>query len=317
MKYYLAPMEGITGYIFRRVYDRCFPKMDKYFTPFLSPNQTGRLSPKEQKDVDPANNRGIRLIPQILTNSSEDFIRTAKTLKAMGYCEVNLNLGCPSGTVVSKKRGAGFLAYPSEVDGCLYDIFSRLDMKISVKTRLGKEAPEEFEELLSIYNRYPLEELIVHPRIQKDYYRNRPRMEFFKTASKASLNPLCYNGDLFKKEDAEALEQEFPGLPAMMMGRGILANPGLLCPVQEKERVKEFHDCLYDAYCREYLIEAGQKVVLFKMKEIWCYLMNTFENGKKYGKKIKKSQSLTDYETAVAALFRECQLIPGGYEGTP
>lgn len=318
MKYYLAPMEGITGHIFRRIYHSCFPGMDKYFTPFLSPNQTGRLSPKELKDVKPENNEGMYVVPQILTNRGEDFVRTAKTLKALGYEEVNLNLGCPSGTVVAKRRGSGFLAFPMEVDQCLYEIFSHLDMKISVKTRLGKEHEEEFEELLDIYNRYSMEELIIHPRIQKDFYRNHPRMESFKLAAKKSTNPLCYNGDIFRMEDVKRLENMFPKLPAVMMGRGIIANPGFLCPALEKEQLKEFHDRLYDAYRQELLVSAGPKVVLFKMKEIWCYLTAAFENGEKYGKKIKKAQKLTDYEIAAAALFRECELVPGGgYCGTP
>lgn len=167
MNYYLAPMEGITGYIFRGVYHQCFPAMDKYFTPFLSPNADGKLSPREYQDLAAEHNEGMYVVPQILTNSSEDFIRTAKTLQSMGYHEVNFNLGCPSGTVVSKGKGSGFLAFPEKLNACLYEIFSRLEMKISIKTRIGKEKPEEFEQLLEIYNRYKMEELIIHPGYRK------------------------------------------------------------------------------------------------------------------------------------------------------
>lgn len=322
MRYYLAPMEGITGQIFRRVYDSCFPTMDKYFAPFVSPNKNGKLSPREQRELEPDNNQGLYVVPQILTNSSTDFIRTARVLQSMGYQEVNLNLGCPSGTVVSKKRGAGFLAYPDQVDQCLHEIFSALDMRISVKTRLGMEKPEEFEHLLEIYNQYPINELIIHPRVRTAYYRNKPHMESFRLAVRTSPNPLCYNGDIFCGEDLRRIKEEFPGLEAVMLGRGIIANPGLLCQdVREamtKKLLREFHDRLYEEYCREFLASSGQKVVLFKMKEIWCYLLYAFENGEKAGKKIKKAQRTEDYEAAVSFIFHECPLISGGgFRGTP
>ncbi len=320
MRHYLAPMEGITGCVFRNVYHSCFPPMDKYFTPFLSPNQNGKLSPREYRDVEPEHNKNMYVVPQILTNSAEDFIRTAKLLQDMGYGEVNLNLGCPSGTVVSKGRGAGFLAFPRQVDQCLYEIFSCVDMKISVKTRLGKEQPEEFEELLDIYNRYPMEELIIHPRVSKDMYRNTPRMNVFAWAFEHSANPVCYNGDIFRTEDEDRLEGQFPRLEAVMLGRGIIAYPGLLEKYDEKlsaERLKEFHHRLYQANRQVYLAEAGQKVVLFKMKEVWCYLAAAFEDSGKAAKKIKKAQTLGDYEAAVSAMFSGCRLIPGGgYLGT-
>ncbi len=320
MRRYLAPMEGITGYVFRGVYHRCFGGMDKYFAPFVSPNQTGKLGPRERRDLDPENNQGMYTVPQILTNSGKDFIRTARTLKSMGYGEVNLNLGCPSGTVVSKGRGSGFLAYPEKVDQCLYQIFSELDMKISVKTRLGMKDPEEFGPLLDIYNKYHMEELIIHPRVREEYYKNTARMDAFGQAFGRSKNPVCYNGDLFQKADIENMEGRFDGLAAVMMGRGIVAYPGLLSgekdPDKAKERLRQFHDCLYEANCRVYLREAGPKVVLLKMKEVWCYLIYAFKDSQKPGKRIKKARQMEEYLAAVADIFRECQVDPGGnYHG--
>ena len=172
MKYYFAPMEGITGYIYRNVHHRFFPGMDKYFSPFISPGTKKTMTPKELRDILPENNQDYTLIPQILTNRSGDFLRLCRDLKEYGYKEVNLNLGCPSGTVVAKKKGAGFLEYPNELDRFLEEIFAGTDLKISIKTRIGKDDPEEFEKLLEIYNKYPLEELIIHPRVQTDYYKN-------------------------------------------------------------------------------------------------------------------------------------------------
>ena len=184
MKLYLAPLEGITGWIFRRALHECFGGFDKYFVPFIRPNQMGHFSAREKKDILPDHNEGMYTVPQILTNRPEDFIRTAAKLKEYGYGEINLNLGCPSKTVVTKGRGAGFLAYPDRLDDFLYEVFQKCDIRISVKTRLGMEEPEEFGPILEIYNKYPLEELIIHPRVQKDFYKNTPNMEAFAEAWK-------------------------------------------------------------------------------------------------------------------------------------
>lgn len=168
----------------------------------------------------PENNKGINLVPQILTNDSEGFILTAKKLKDLGYDEINLNLGCPSGTVVGKKRGSGFLAHREELDKFLEEIFKIDDMKISIKTRLGMDKPEEFYELIKIYNKYPMEELIIHPRTRQDFYGNKPNLEVFKDAISLSKNPVCYNGDIFTLEDHNKLIETFKEVDKIMLGRG-------------------------------------------------------------------------------------------------
>ena len=169
MEFYFAPMEGITGYIYRNAHHRFFPGTDKYFTPFLSPNQNRALNPKEVRDVLPENNEGIYIVPQILTNQADFFLRAAKELKeCYGYEEVNLNLGCPSGTVVSKGKGAGFLADPGGLDAFFDQVYAKADVKVSVKTRIGLSSPEEFYGILDIFNRYPLHELIIHPRVRSE-----------------------------------------------------------------------------------------------------------------------------------------------------
>lgn len=228
MKYYLAPMEGITGYIYRSSYEKFFNNIDKYFTPFIVPNKSTSLKTKELRDILPENNKGMNIVPQILTNDSEGFIITARKLQQLGYNEINLNLGCPAGTVVSKNRGSGFLAKREELDIFLDEIFKIDDMKISIKTRIGKDSPEEFYELIKIYNKYPIEELIIHPRTQKDFYGHKPDLDVFKDALSLSSNPICYNGDIFTVSDYNRLIKTFPKVKTIMLGRGILANPGLI-----------------------------------------------------------------------------------------
>lgn len=305
MKYYLAPLEGITTWIFRNAYHMYFRPMDKYFTPFLVPHTNKDFNYKERNEILPEHNPGQNLVPQIMTNRAEDFVRTAEALREYGYEEVNLNLGCPSGTVVSKGRGAGFLRDTEELNRFFDKVFSSLDMKISVKTRIGIRKPEEFAEILEIYNRYPLEELIIHPRIRQDFYKNHPNMEVFEEAVQKSANPLCYNGDLFTAEDIKAFECRFPQVGAVMVGRGILKNPGLIGEAEGSERVgketlRKFHDKIYQDYRANM---SGDKNTVFKMKEFWSYLIGYFENGEKYWKKIKKAQNGAEYEAVVGEIL--------------
>ena len=313
MKYYFAPMEGITGYIYRNSYNKFFDNIDKYFTPFIVPNQSRSLKTKELRDILPENNEGVNIIPQILTNDSEGFIFTAQKLKRLGYDEINLNLGCPSGTVVAKNRGAGFLAKRDELDKFLEEIFKIDDMKISIKTRLGKESPEEFYELIKIYNKYPMEELIIHPRTRSDFYGNKPNLDVFKDALNLSTNTICYNGDIFTKEDNDKLIETFPKIDKIMIGRGILANPGLMGEIKDgtfvdKKILKDFHDEIFNNY-RELFNE--DKNAIFRMKELWRYMIHIFSDNKKYAKKIKKVQKLDAYNDAVSSLFEEQEIIKG------
>lgn len=313
MKYYLAPMEGITGFIYRNSYEKFFGGIDKYFAPFVVPNSSKSLKTKELRDVLPENNKGINLVPQILTNDSDGFILTAKKLKDLGYNEINLNLGCPSGTVVGKKRGSGFLSHREELDKFLEEIFKIDDMKISIKTRLGMDKPEEFYELIKIYNKYPMEELIIHPRTRQDFYGNKPNLEVFKEAISLSKNPVCYNGDIFTLEDHNKLVEAFPEVDKIMLGRGILANPALMNEIlnnefMDKKVLKEFHDEIFNKY-REVFNE--DRNAMFRMKELWGYMIYMFSNNKKYAKKIKKAQKVVDYNQAVTSLFLEQDILKG------
>ncbi len=311
MKYYLAPLEGITGYVYRRAYHDYFESFDKYFLPFIAPHMNRSFNSKELNDLIPEHNKGMFAVPQVLTNHAGDFMQIAEELQELGYEEININLGCPSGTVVAKGRGSGFLSRPEEMVAFFDEIFARSTMRISVKTRVGRSGYEDWEKLLEIYNQYPLAELIVHPRIQKDFYRNRPNMDTFAWAAAHSTNPLCYNGDLFCVSDYEIFCQEYPAVTMTMYGRGIISNPGLLGEIKygeklEKERLFSFHNRLYADYQELF---SGDRNVLFKMKEIWSYMINLFTNPEKYAKKIRKAERACDYEAAVTALFAEQELI--------
>lgn len=309
MNLYFAPLEGIGGYIYRNAQADYFEKADKYYSPFLAPNQNRSISPKEYKDIAPEHNEDITLVPQIMANNVEIFLKAAQELEQLGYKEINLNLGCPSRTVVTKYRGAGFLAKPDALEQFLEEVYSKLNIRLSLKTRLGMEDEEEFEHLLDIYNKFPVSELIIHPRVQTDYYKNTPRMESFLNALEKSKNPVVYNGDIFNKEKYQQVMKQMD-VSGVMLGRGVLANPALFGEIRgteklSKERLWEFHERLLADYTQEM---SGERNVLFKMKELWFYLAWSFTNTEKYEKKIRKAQHLSDYRLVVKQLFFEQEL---------
>lgn len=311
MKYYLAPMEGLTTYTFRTVWNTYYGGMDKYFTPFIS---NRRMNSRERNDILPEHNEGMHTVPQILTNRSDEFLALAGQLADYGYTCVNLNLGCPSGTVVSRNRGAGFLSVPRELDRFLAEIFSKCPIRISVKTRIGVEDPEEWRLLLAIYENYPMEELIIHPRLQQEGYAGTPHMEAFAEAASRLTCPLCYNGDITSPASLMRLRERFPNLETVMLGRGILQNPALLSQIKsptscdaELSTLRAFHDTLLSRY-RE--IMSGDTNTLYKMKDLWTFLGRSFSDADRHLKKIKKADSISDYNIAVGNLFRECEFHP-------
>lgn len=308
MNYYLAPMEGITGYIYRNAYHKYFGNADKYFAPFISPDKNICINRKEKRDILPENNKVPRLVPQIMTNNSKYFSDTEKELSQLGYDEVNLNLGCPAATVVTKKKGSGFLFYPDELDEFLYNIFDKRTGKISIKTRIGKESPDEFYSLIEIFNKYPIEELIIHPRIQKDFYKNKPNLRVFTDALSISKNKIVYNGDIHSAEDYNYFVKAYPDVDSIMLGRGILKNPLLICRIKSVDISDEIHhiENFMDEILNNYYDNMkDEKNVLFKMKELWLYMSESFAEGEKYWKRIKKARNFSEYNTAVSGLFSE------------
>lgn len=318
MKFYLAPMEGITGYIYRQAYNSCFKPMDRYFTPFLAPKHKSGFSSKELNDILPEHNQGMDVIPQILTSDPEDFLDTAVKLKEYGYTEVNLNLGCPSGTVAAKGKGAGFLKDTEKLARFLGEVsegMERENLHFSIKTRVGVESEEEFQTLLGLYNQCPLTELIIHPRVLKDFYKYNVRMNAFKEGFEKSRHSVCYNGDVFRRKDYDRLIKEYPDLDKIMMGRGIMMNPflmeeiadgtsqevsGKMTAARKADRLEKFHRLLCDGYAH---VMSGDRPVLFKMKELWGFLIHSCPEEEKLMKKIRKAQHLEEYERVVSELF--------------
>lgn len=302
----LAPMEGVTGHVFRRAHAECFGALDRYYTPFLAPPRVGKpFTNKALREVDPASNEGLNVIPQLLTRNADEFVWAARLLADMGYAEVNLNLGCPSGTVVSKGKGSGFLRDLDGLEAFLADVCERSPLPVSVKTRLGLEGPDEYERILELYCRMPLAELIVHPRVQDDGYDGKPRREFYGETLERAPFPVAYNGNVFSVEDMDELLAAYPETRHVMLGRGVLMNPALPRELGggaslTMPELKRFHDELYAAY----VAEMGGNAV-FRMKEWWSYAKHSFADPVVVWRLIRKVKKTGDYEVAVARVFRE------------
>lgn len=309
-RYDFAPLDGITKVVFRRVWAAHFGGADRYFIPFFSPTDQHILTDRDRREIDPANNGGLPLVPQVMTCRAKDFLWAAEVVADMGYTEVNLNLGCPSGTVTAKGKGAGFLAKPEELDRFFDQVFSKVRMPVSVKTRLGIQEPEEFARLLEIYNRYPIACLTIHARVQKEKYRGPVHLDAFAQALAESRNPVCYNGDLRTAAEVEALSQRFPSVEAVMIGRGAVADPALLRklrggPAATKEELQAFTQDLYRAY-QVFYGQVGTAAQ--RMREVWFYLIHLFENADRLNKKLRRFKNPGEYESVEAAIFRDLSL---------
>ena len=306
----LAPLEGITTWLFRRTHARMFGGADRYFTPFFSPAAEHILTKKELRDLAPEQNAGVPTVPQVMTRRAEDFLWAAERMAELGYGEVNLNLGCPSGTVTAKGKGAGFLLRPDELDAFLDAVFARVCLPVSVKTRIGYRDAAELPRLLEIFHRYPICELIVHPRLREEFYRGPVHLDAFAQALADSPVPVVYNGDLKRPEDVSDILRRFPAVSGVMIGRGAAADPALLRrlrggPAAGREELQAFTQTLYDGYRSAYG-SAGPAAQ--RMKELWFYLIERFDGGEKYAKKMRRVKAPEEYERLEAGIFQELPL---------
>ena len=306
MNYSLAPMEGLTGYVYRQAHRRFYPGLSRYYTPFLSPVRDRALTTRDRNEVLPEHNAGVPLTPQLLTRSLPDLLWGARLLGEMGYDEVNLNLGCPSPTVTAKGKGAGMLTDPEDLDRFLDDVFSKCPIAISVKTRLGMHTPEEFPALLDIFNRYPIRELTVHPRVRQEFYRSPIHFDWFDYAVENSRNRLCYNGNLCTPAQIREFEKKYPQIDSVMIGRGLIGDPGMLTPGGTTAATLEaFFSELLEIYTRDF---GGARNAMFRLKENWFYLLRRFEGSEKLGKQLRKTTDVNVYKSITSEIFHTLPL---------
>ena len=313
VKLSLGPFQGITDAPFRNVFKRHFGGIDKFYTPFFTGIQKDHAKNMQVEEIDPRFNDVDTLTPQILSTDAEEILRFATQCKELGYKEINLNMGCPFPRVANKKRGCGLLPYPEKVDAMLSAVFERIDLKFSVKCRLGYFSPDEIVPVIEVFNRYPLSELIIHPRIGKQLYKGEADVQRFVELMPLVKAPLVYNGDIVSVESFERIRAQVKPVNEFMLGRGLLANPflaetiqvGLLRSARNDVRLHAYVIDLYEDRLRH---AGGSPKVLGRMKELWSYLMYSFDEPQDIWRKIKKINALKEYEDAVETVFRTHQV---------
>lgn len=301
MQYYFAPLEGLTDSIYRRLHHKYFPGIDRYYMPFFSPTVHRCLTPREVRELPPVDSVDFFAVPQVMTRCTDDFIWAAQQCADRGYTIVNLNAGCPSGTVVSKGKGAGMLADPDTLDRFLDEVCSRSPLPVSVKTRIGIKESEEFAPLLDIYNRYPLQELIVHPRLRRQFYEEALNEDMFAYAAANSRNPVCFNGNLCSIGDIRSIKAKYPNVEAVMLGRALICDPGMFCQGgTDPDGLAAFMQELLDTYIEVF---GSSRNAMFRLKENWRYLLPHFEGSEKLGKQLRKTTDINQFRDITAQLL--------------
>ena len=314
----LGPFQGITDAPFRNVFKRHFGGIDKFYTPFFTGiHKEEHAKNLQSEEIDPKCNDVETLTPQILSTDAEEILRFAKQCKQLGYKEINLNMGCPFPRVANKKRGCGLLPYPDKVEELLERVFEEINIKFSVKCRLGYFNADEINAILPIFNRFPLSELIIHPRIGKQLYKGEADVERFAALIPIINAPLVYNGDIVSVESFERIHEAVSPVDQFMLGRGILANPFLAeeiandivrdtsnAPLQQQNKTERLHAYIIDLYEDRLHHAGGSPKVLGRMKELWSYLMHSFDAPQDIWRKIKKINALKEYEEQVELIFK-------------
>lgn len=309
MQYYFAPLESISSYPLRNTHVRFFPGMDKYFSPFVSANEEGRYSGRIERDLAVENNRSLHLIPQIMGKNPDHMHEVFSYLKNLGYTEINLNLGCPSGTVVAKGKGAGMLRNLDFLDDFFTALFRDLPngISISVKTRIGIMDSTELIALFTLYNAFPFSEIIVHPRLQKQFYKGNVDLYAFQKITEITKHRLIYNGDIENAKTAQKIITRFPKIEGIMLGRGLLSNPALVREIEggeiltEKE-MKDYIEAVEEAFFKEMKIERN---LLAKLKECWSYFGKNYPDSVKGLKELRKAKTMAEYRSAKYRIFSE------------
>jgi len=304
--FHFAPLHGVTGYIFRNIYFRRFPGFDTILSPFILQLQKPKETKKHFKDLLPENNQGIPLIPQMLGNDAQNLIATAKVLIALGYKEMNLNLGCPFARVANKFRGSGLLPYPHRIKRILTEVCEKLDMAVSVKLRLGRYNPDEILTLIPIFNSLPLKNIIIHPRIGTQMYKGDVNLEAFALAASMSNHPVIYNGDIKNPTTFTTLQNRFPQIAGWMIGRAAVANPFLIGQIKSGQcipdlvaQLMDFHDELYAGYSS---ILSGPGHLLDKMKELWQYFGQSMPANAVETNAISRTKNIDEYKALIDKL---------------
>ena len=306
---HFAPLQGYTDVIYRNAHAACFGGINAYYTPFVR-LEKGTFRHRDVRGIEPGNNQVPHLIPQLIAPTAEKAEKILSLFIEKGYKEADINMGCPFPILAKRHNGSGILPYPEDVQALLSLITKYPQISFSIKMRLGWEDPDECLKLAPIINELPLRQVVMHPRLGKQQYKGEVDLKAFEAFQHVCKHPLIYNGDINHIEDIHRIQEQFPGLAGMMIGRGLLANPALAWEYQQnrtlefdemKEKIQSMHTYVYEEYIEQ--LKGGDLQILNKMKAFWEYLLPNAD--RKLLKAIHKSTNLHKYTQAVHAFFNQ------------
>ena len=310
IKIYQAPIQGSTDFDFRKILAEHFGGIDKYFIPYLSYGKGREIKKSQLREVFPENNGSLPVVPQVLFSDQAELFDLITILIDYGYREINLNLGCPYPMATNKGRGAAWLEKPEALNEILQQLYAQgFPANFSVKMRAGMKNDQDAKAIFDVLNRFPLGEVIFHPRTASQMYDGKANSELFAEAISQVKLPMVYNGDILSMTDLQELQAVLTEQNSWMIGRGLLTNPALAAqlkgevfePKALRKLMREFHDQLLDAYSARL---QGDGHIVMKMSQFWAYFSESFENPHKVRKLVKKSSSLLKYNAAVTEIFK-------------
>ena len=302
---HFAPLQGYTDNAYRNVHNEIFGGVEAYYTPFIR-IERGELRKKDVCEALPENDRTGKLIPQIIVRDVDEFHFLVGKLREMGHTRIDVNMGCPFPMQTHKGRGAGLLSNPDKAVEVLNAINATDDIVFSIKMRLGNESAEDCFNLMSALNDTRLLHVTMHPRIATQQYKGEVDLERFGRFVTECKHDVIYNGDLKTIGDVKRIEEAFPGVKGVMIGRGLLTRPSLAVEYAAGEALSDekllkmvlrMHDELFEEYSQTL---QGDGHLLMKMKTYWEHLEGVI--GRKQYKLIKKAINMAKYNTAIATI---------------
>ncbi len=310
-----SPLQGFTDFRFRNAFHKFFGGIDTFYAPYIRMNGKIIIKNSYKRDLELANNNTLEVIPQIMTNSSEEFLFVIKYIQELGYKELNWNLGCPYPMVTKRGMGSGLICDPKRIDQILEKVHAETDIKVSMKMRMGYDTPEEIQDVFPILDKYPLKNIAIHARIGKQLYKGGVDLNSFQKCIDNTKHKLYYNGDITSVSKFQEMQERFPSIDHFMIGRGLISDPFLpqmiknntqLYPENSMKIFKEFHDTIFTEY-EEFL--SGPTPIKMKMLGFWEYFSQSFSNPQKVYKKIKKAGNIKNYQAAVAEITSKKEFI--------
>lgn len=315
---HFAPLQGYTEDVYRRAHHRLCGGVDSYYTPFIRVEH-GEVRRKERFDMLPEHNEGLPLVLQVIAGDADemqlllDAIRTtwrprleAADVASEGPAQrlrVDLNLGCPFPLQVRHGKGAGLMDHPDALQRICELMQRSDDLDFSVKMRLGVDAADQWRGLMPLLADTPLHHVVLHPRVATQQYGGEPDMEAFEEFLDVCPHPVVYNGDIESASDIVSVEERYPRLAGVMVGRGLLARPtlareykeGATLPDSEVRAVlARLHDAVHESYASRI---PGEAQLLSKLRTFWDYAEPTL--GRKTWKKVHKAGNLKNYLAAM------------------